>query len=304
MTARWAVGVDVGGTKIAGALVGADGVVRGRTVVPTPARDGARAVLAAMAELVRALAAGTPVVGVGVGTGGVVDAATGTVLSATDLLPGWAGTDVAGELRALTGLPVRVDNDGNALALGEHHFGAGRGLRDGVYVTVGTGIGGGIVLDGVLRRGATHSAGELGHLPVPGAEGRRCSCGATGHVEAVASGPAMTSRYREVTGEQVTDLRAIAERALAGEQAASAVLAEGGAALGAALAGLANALDPQVVVLGGGVAEIGEPFLGPVERALRSAALPGPSRVALRPALLGTDAPLAGAAVLAFEGER
>jgi glucokinase len=306
VTGRWAIGVDVGGSKIASAVVSEDGLVEGRRVVATPVGQGAAAVLAAITRQVRdalgLLPRGDLLAGLGISTGGAVDHASGIVLSATDLLPGWAGRELAADLRHQLGVAVYVDNDGNAHALGEHRFGAGRGLRDMLCVAVGTGIGGGLVLDGRIRRGASHTAGEIGHVPAVGAQERTCSCGGVGHVETVASGPAMTARYRDLSGDpDVTDLRVVARRADEGDPIATAVLADGGGSLGQVLAGLVNTLDPQAVVLAGGVADVGEKFCVPLRDSLQTSALPGPSRVAVLPAQLGGAAPLAGAGLLALE---
>jgi len=315
---RWRIGIDVGGTKIAAGLVDAYGRTRDAFAVPTPATEGAEAVLSAIAGAAHRLRAGLgsgeyesgdsgseaagggTVVGVGIGTGGVVDHRRGTVVSATGLLHGWAGTPVADALSARLGLPVGVDNDGNALALGEHRFGAGRGHEDVLYLTLGTGIGGALVLGGRLRRGAHHGAGELGHLPVDDPGPRPCSCGAYGHLEALASGPALTSLYREASGdEEVADLRVVAERAAGGDAVARAALARGAAGLGRTLAGLAATLDPEAVVVGGGAAQAGPALWEPLTAAFRDAALPAVRHTPLLPARLGTAAALIGAAQLA-----
>ena len=290
-----AIGIDVGGTKIAGGLVERDGTVAARATVPTPAADGPAAILDAIAELAGRLRV-PRVTGVGIGTGGVVDHAAGTIVSANGLLRGWTGTPVAAVLSSRLGLPVTVENDGNALALGELRFGAARGLDSALCVAVGTGVGGGVIAGGELLRGARHTAGEVGHMPVSGAEGLRCNCGRTGHLEAVASGPAMAGRH----GAGL-DLRAVAARALDGDERAVQVIEEGAAALGTAIAGLANALDPRAVIVGGGVAAIGDLYWTPLRAAVRAHALAGPE---VRPAALRTDASIAGAAAPALAGRR
>jgi glucokinase len=293
----WRIGVDVGGTKIATGLVAPDGRIRGALTVPTPATQGPDAILDAIGGCVlrlrETLGRDEHVTGVGIGTGGVVDHTAGVIVSATGLLHGWAGTPVAQRLSTRLGLPVAVDNDGNAFALGEHLFGAGRGLSDVVYVAVGTGIGGAIVLGGRLRRSPHHTAGELGHLSCDVASSRPCSCGSPGHLEAVASGPAIVAAYGDPA---VTDLRVVTDRAAAGDTGAAAAIARGAAALGRALAGLAGAIDPEAVVLGGGVAQLGEFLWTPLAAAFRGTALPGLRDLPLLPAELGPHSAVVGAA--------
>lgn len=295
------VGADVGGTKIAAGLVGLDGRLLGSSVRPTPVAEGPTAVIEAIAGAVEALTGGGPALGVGVGTGGVIDRDRGTVYSANELLPDWAGTEVAAELGQRLQLPVAVDNDVNAFALAEQFFGAGAGRSSALYASVGTGIGGALVLGGSLHRGAHHTAGEFGHLAVPDADDRPCNCGATGHLEAVGSGPAITARFRQLGGAAVGDLRDVARSAADGDALASRALREGAAALGRALAGLANAIDPELVVLGGGVAEIGDAYWSPLREAFAAEALPGPSGTAIVPADLGSRAAVVGAAALHLE---
>ncbi len=199
--------MDIGGTKIAAAVVDDTGTVRGRQTVATPAAGGAAAVLAASLDLsCRVLdwtaAVGIDITAVGVGSAGEMDTDRGVVTYASDNLPGWAGLALADEFAAANGLPALVDNDVNTLALGESRFGAGRGFRDVLYVAVGTGIGGVLVLDGRLRRGANWAAGELCHLIAAWDGDRVCSCGRRGHLEAYASGPAMAERYAALTDQR------------------------------------------------------------------------------------------------------
>ncbi|GAA2097014.1 ROK family protein [Streptomyces albiaxialis] len=303
---RTTVGVDVGGTKIAAGLVSGDGTLLETLVRPTPAAEGPSAVLDAIAAAVRELGGRERASGLGIGTGGVVDRDRGVVLSANDLLPGWAGTRLADELRARLDLPVTADNDANVFALAEQTFGAGAGASSALYVSVGTGIGGGLAVGGRLLRGAHWTAGEFGHIAVPEAAGRPCNCGRTGHLEAVASGPAIAARFAELTGGgRGGDLREVAELAASGNAAhaheARTALAEGAGALGRALGGLVNTVDPERVVIGGGVASIGTPFWEPLTEAFAAELLPQPSGLRPLPAKLGPRAAVIGAAALLLE---
>lgn len=290
------VGLDIGGTKTAAALIGPDGDVLERRRVPTPARSGPEAVLDTAALLAADLldaAGGGPV---GVGTAGTVDPATGTVRYATDSLPGWTGTPVAHALAERLARPVLVTNDVNAAALGECWAGAGRDRTHLLLVSIGTGLGAAIIRDGRIEAGARGGAGELGHLPVPGAERLRCGCGRYGHLEAIASGSGLSGAYAVETGERVTG-RAVAERAAAGDAVARQVVDRAGTVLGAALAGLVALLDPQAVLVAGGAAGT----LMPAASAAYSAELPGGwADVPLLPAALGADAVVVGAARLAM----
>lgn len=296
-TAPLLVGVDIGGTKVAAATVTAGGVIRRRQVRPTP-RSGAAAVLQVVAELISSLELDGRADAIGVAAPGVVDARTGTVLSATDVLPGWAGAEVGTDLRKLVGRPVAVDNDVRTMALGELHDGAGAGARDALFVSVGTGIGGALALDGRLRHGSAWVAGELAHLLVPDAGGVACGCGRTDHLESVASGPAIARAYACATGRELA-LPAIVARMHGGDRLARDAVIGAATVLGRALAGLASALDVQRVVVGGGVATIGAAYLQPLAAALRAEVLPPLQRIEVAAAALGTDAPLLGAARLA-----
>ncbi|HXF62434.1 MAG TPA: ROK family protein [Caldilineaceae bacterium] len=304
----YALAIDIGGTKIAAALVNRQGSVVQRLVRPTRADLGAHAILQNVIEIGRDVVAAArrfdlPVAAVGIGSAGQVNVETGAISYASQNLPGWSGLPLADQVRDALHLEVFVDNDVNTLALGEHRFGAGRGFREALYVAVGTGVGGALVRNGDVWRGATWSAGEICHLVIDVDGTRRCSCGATGHLEAYTSGPAMVLRYRELSGSRdAPDLQSVAERARQGDGHALQAIAEGAKILGTTLAGLLNVLDPELLVVGGGVTELGRLWWRHFEDALRANPMPGPAQVTLRPAQLGSDAVLAGAAWLAFDG--
>lgn len=300
-----ALGIDIGGTKIAAALVNAAGQIVARERMGTPVNQGADAILNAAIMLGRNLRAAVPpgdeVVAVGVGAAGHIDHACGRVVYAADTLPGWGGAEVGPVLKQALNLPVVVDNDVNAMALGEQQFGAGRQFPNAVYVTVGTGVGGALILSGELWRGTHWAAGELGHLVLQYNGTRRCSCGAQGHLEAYTAGPVLVARYNERGGSDTPlDLRTVAARAAHGDRQAQQIITEGGHMLGIGLGGLLNVLDVQALIIGGGVAELGERWWAALEAALRSNPLPGPRSVALRRAGLGVDAVVIGAAWLAL----
>jgi glucokinase len=306
-TNDYALALDIGGTKIAAGLVNRSGSVVQRVVRATRAELGAPAILQTTIEagkevLDKAGRFGLPVVAIGIGSAGQVNADLGAIAYASNNLPGWSGLHLAEEVRRGLGLVTFVDNDVNALALGEHHYGAGRGFQEALYLAVGTGIGGAVVRQGSIWRGSTWSAGEICHLVIDIDGTRRCSCGAMGHLEAYTSGPAMVQRYRDFSGSPAKlDLKQVAELARQGDAHARHAIAEGATILGTALGGVLNVLDPELVVVGGGVPEIGDLWWSHLENALRANPMPGPARVALRRAALGVDAVLSGAAWLAFD---
>jgi glucokinase len=310
------LGVDIGGTKIAAAVVDPGGQLGPFARVSTPASDGPRAVLDAAIGAARTVLGeyagrdgGGPAARVqacGVGTAGTVDP-DGVISHATDALPGWAGTDVRSAFASALGVPVAVVNDVHAAAVGEQIHGAAEGRCSALVVWVGTGIGGAIVSNGTVVSGRSSTAGAVGHVPVSEhcATGgrRRCTCGGWDHLEAYASGPAITERYFRLAAEgrfTPADLRAdladIAAFARSGDQLGLSVIQEAGGALGAVLGGLANVLDPDVIVVGGGVTAIWDLLDGPVRQGLASHALPGPADVELAVSTLGPKAVLVGAA--------
>ena len=244
-----------------------------------------------------------PITAVGIGTAGVVDVERGTILSATDAITGWAGTSVAAGVRerlaaaGLGELPVHVENDVDAYAAGEAWLGAGAGAEVVLMVAVGTGVGGALVIEGRTRRGAHHVAGEIGHVPVPGAQGEPCTCGRPGHLEGVAAGPQIHRRYLAKGGDpDVPDAREVERRAAAGDRIAQGVYRDSAACLGRALAGLVTVIDPDVVVVSGGLARAGDLWWGPLRRTFAAEIIDPLASIKIIPATLGTTAPIVGAA--------
>ncbi|WP_329613228.1 ROK family protein [Streptomyces brevispora] len=299
---RPVVGLDLGGTKIAAALLDADGTVLARHSRPTPARDGATAVLDALAAAAAEVDPGRTAAALGIAAAGVIDPRTGMVTSATDSIRGWAGTALGAGLADRTGYPVACDNDVRATAGPElaalrarpHPAGTGSLL----FAAIGTGVGGAIAVDGRMLHGASGIAGHLGHLPSPEAAGLPCTCGATGHLEVIASGPGIAAHYERLTGAPVDRLETVAVRAAQGDADAVSAITTGAAAAGHVLGGLANAIGPDRVVVGGGVPRIG-PLYGDALRAAFASELMGPLRgLVPRAPLLGHDAAVLGAAAL------
>jgi glucokinase len=304
---RPVIGLDIGGTKLAAALFDAAGEITARAQAPSPSMSGPDAMVAAAAELVARLISGAARDGghgpaaLGVATAGVVDARDGSILSAVGTIQGWAGVPLQLLLEDRIGLPVVVENDVNAMALAEAGLGAGRGCASALVVAVGTGVGGALLLSGDLWRGRTGTAGEIGHMPVDaGADAERspmCSCGRRGHLEAFVAGPAIVSRYAAATGSRATlTLVDVSRASDSGDRAAASVISRAGTVLGRSLGGLVNAVDPDVVIMAGGVLALGAPFTEPLGTALRAELLPGPAAgVKVVQSQFGADAGVIGA---------
>lgn len=303
------IGVDLGGTKTSAGLVESDGTVSRRRESPTPSHAGRDAVLDAVAEVVAAVvddarAAGTVVDRIGVGAAGVIDPETGVIVSATDTIEGWRGTDLRAELSRRLGVGLDIVNDVHAHALGEHRLGAGRGRGSMLLVTVGTGIGGAYLSGGTLHAGAHWLAGHLGHIPSIEAEGILCACGRRSHLEPVASGLGIHASYLRLGGSPaLADTRALfaelAERPESKDaRAADAAIRLGALALGRALGGWLNTFDPEIVVLGGSVARQPLWWEQVLEAAAGETLLPFEGYRILPPAL-GSDSGIVGAAEVA-----
>ena len=279
---RLAIGVDIGGTKVAAGLVDEDGTILARARRLTPSTDP-EAVELTIVDVVRELRAGHEVVGVGIGAAGFVDADRARVMFAPHLA--WRNEPLRDDVAAALGdLPVIVENDANAAAWAEWRFGAAQGESRLVCVTLGTGIGGAIVLDGVVQRGRWGMAGEFGHMVVV-PDGRRCECGNRGCLEQYASGNVLGREARELAaagspvtvplvervGGDVSQLVGplITEAAMEGDPTAMELFDEVGRWLGIGLANIAAALDPGTFVIGGGVSDAGELLLGPARESFR-----------------------------------
>lgn len=270
--------VDIGGTKIAGALVGAeDGELYHRVERPTRAKESGKVVRDALAEVVEALA-GTPewagVELLGVGSAGPVDTVRGTVSPVN--IPGWRDFPVVREVRELAGgRPVVLTGDGVAMTAAEHWLGAARGFDNALCMVVSTGVGGGLVLGGALHPGPTGNAGHIGHISVD-LDGAPCACGGRGCLEGLASGTAIAGHalaagWRPAGGAGGrADAAAVAAAARAGDPLALAAFARAGQALAAGIAAAATLVELEVVVIGGGVAQAGELLFGPLRERLGS----------------------------------
>jgi glucokinase len=308
------IGIDVGGTKVLGGVVDENGMVLAKLRKDTP-RQGGKALTQTIANAVKELMTEHKVDSVGVSAAGFVSSDRKTML-ATPNIADWNDLDLDSELRSLIGFPVVIENDANAAAWGEAKFGAGRNKNHMMMLTVGTGIGGGIVVDGLLQRGAFGIAAEFGHMRVV-PEGHICGCGARGCFEQYASGKALLRHAREAINaspEVARNLLSRGDGTVAGltghmitqaaqeaDPIALAAFNTTGYWLGAGIASLSVLLDPSCVVIGGGVIDAGEILLAPTRESFEQAMPfagkhPHPVLIA---AELGNDAGLVGVADLA-----
>lgn len=304
--------IDVGGTKLAAALVGADGRVRERRQVPTPRGPdaGGEVLFAAVRGLLaQVLAAGgrPELAGVGAGCGGPMSWPAGAVSPVN--IPGWRDFPLRARLAAeFPGRPVRLHNDAVCTAVGEHWRGAARGHADALGMVVSTGVGGGLVLGGRVVDGATGNAGHLGHVVVDPA-GPRCGCGNRGCLEAVSSGTAVAGWVRaqgwQPPAGTTGTARDVAAAARAGDPVAAAAFERAGRLLGQGIAAAVTLLDVSVVAVGGGLAQAGDLIFAPLRAAYAERArLPYARAAAVLPASLGSHAGLIGAAALVLAADR
>lgn len=295
------VGVDIGGTKVAAGLVDDSGRLVRAARAMTPHGEGAEAVLSVVVDLVDQLRNTTEVLGVGIGSPGVIDPDHGVVVSATDVLPEWVGAPVRGEVTRRTGLPVVVDNDVRVMAYGEATYGASSRYGRALHVSIGTGIGGAITCNRRVEHGRHGTAGEIAHLLIPEQGHIKCGCGRFDHLESVACGPAIAAAYAARTRATPITASEIIGRMHAGDSDAAEVILQTASILGRTLAGLCTAIDVDAIVVAGGVAQAGDAFLGPVAKALQDEVLPPLRGLPVLAATLGTNAPIIGAAKLAAD---
>jgi glucokinase len=320
---QFVLGVDLGGTKISVGAMAADG--KNQHAIqsqPTLAVEGADAVVARIVSMIERTIAQTmqetgaaraDFLGVGIGSPGPLDREQGLVITTPNL--GWHNFPLRDRVANDVGLRATLDNDANCATLGEWWIGAARGARNVVGLTIGTGIGGGLILDGKLYHGSSDVAGEVGHTSID-STGRRCKCGNYGCLEAYASGPAIADRAREalsggdeslltaMVGGQLDDLTAhhVYDASMKGDPVAREVVRETARFIGTGVANLLNIFNPDVVVLAGGVAQAGEELFGPVRAEVRRRAFkPAVDACRILPGSLGGAAGVVGAVATFLE---
>ncbi len=312
---RLVLAVDLGGTQIRGALVDAQGRLSARTSTLTQAQEGVQRVLGRVVDVIgclRGKAKGEDPEAIGVGAPGPLDPWRGLIRS-TPNLPGWRDVPLRDILAEEFGLPVYLGNDANLAALAEHRFGAGKGSANLVYLTISTGIGGGVVSEGQLVHGRHGLASEPGHMVLE-REGPRCGCGKKGCLEALASGTAIAREAREalmagrpsliaeLAGGEVhrVDARLVAEAAQRGDALAQEIYQRAGFYIGLGIVNLMHLFNPEVVVLGGGVSRAGDLLLAPIREVVAERALASfQEDFSIVLSGLGDDAGLLGAAAWA-----
>lgn len=312
MTAERVLALDIGGTKLAAGVVSADGRVHSFVERPSLSDQGPDDMLDRLFDLGRdavAVAGRGEIHAVGIGCGGPLDVDRGLVQGPPNL-PGWDDVPIVERAERAYGVPARLENDGVAAAMGEYQHGAGRGAQSMVYLTVSTGVGGGVILDGRLMRGRSGNGGEIGHMVVVH-EGRPCPCGSRGCLEAYCSGTSIAARARELLEGGAKSVLAslptvtaadVSQASADGDPVATALWDETTEILGTGVASLSNLFEADVLVLGGGVTRSGDRLLLPVRKRVGELAFVfagEPSKVLLSE--LGEQVGVVGAATAAFE---
>ncbi len=292
------IGVDVGGTKILAGVVGRDGTVAAHREHSTPT-DSLDGLLDGLEAAVREIVDDS-VVAVGFGIPSQIDQRAGVALGSVNIP--LVGVPIRDVMQERLGLPVAIDNDANAAAIAEWKVGAGRGTSDLVMLTLGTGVGGGLILGGKPYRGAIGAAGEIGHIVIVH-DGAPCACGGRGHLESYVSGKAADEAARETFGP-AADAHRLVRLANEGDARAIEIVSEIGRKLGSGIASLINTFDPELVVIGGGFAAAGELLLAPAhDVVMREVLKTTRGSVRIVRAELGTSAGMIGAAMVAFEAD-
>jgi len=314
MRTSYAVGVDVGGTRIAAGLVERKGRIIKDAKCFTP-KGGPFAVVDAIIDLVEEVTTGThtsEVAGIGIGIPGQIDFQRQSIEFCTNLP--LAGVDVRSLVMSRTKQEVTIDNDGNLAAFGEARWGAAKGARDFVMITVGTGVGGGMFLSGEPYRGSRGLGGEIGHIVVD-LDGPPCPCGGTGHLESYLGRPVIAAKGREAAAtyrgsailkqakgdSNAITAEAVLRAAVAGDAAAREILLDCGVVLGRAMVGIVNVFNPQLILIGGGIGESADFMVERAAEVMRGEALAGRRDVQVAQAVLGNDAGILGAAALSFD---
>ncbi len=309
------IGIDVGGTNVKIALVDSNGKIGYSDTIPTRAEMGYEYTVNNMKQAIRDLLTETKlspkdIEGIGFGLPGQVDFKSGIVRLITNI-PGWVEIPLAKMIEDEFHIPTRIDNDVRCAALGELNFGAGKGCENLICITVGTGIGSGLIVNGKLVRGASNAAGEIGHIKLQMQDGPICGCGDTGCLEAFASGPSIvamaeeyimggkSTKYREMAnGNDITPF-IVAEAAKAGDAVARRIYTKMGEYIGIGLASVVNLLNPEKIIIGGGVAGAGDILFTPLKETLKKRAMKiAGDTVEVVPAQLGNTAGVIGASLL------
>ncbi len=314
MSKKYKIGVDVGGTNIKVALVDKTGSIVSSDTVPTRAEMGYEYTISNIIKAIQSLMKESKttkdvIEGIGFGFPGQIDCEKGVVRLAPNI-PGWVDIPIAEIVSKEFGIPVRVDNDVRCAALAELNYGAGKGTKNMICITVGTGIGSGLIVNGKLVRGASNAAGELGHIKLQMENGPICGCGDRGCLEAFASGPAIvamaeeyikggkSTKYRKLANPEITPY-IVAEAAKQGDVVAKQIFETVGTYIGIGLASVVNLLNPEKIVIGGGVADAGDLLFNPIKAALRKRAMPiQGNAVEVVHAELGNTAGVIGASLL------
>lgn len=315
MIRKFKIGVDIGGTNVKIALVDAKGIIGYSNSVPTRAEMGYQYTIDNIISTIRSSLKESNtsienILGIGFGGPGQIDSNQGIVRIFPNI-PGWINVPLAEIIQKEFNVPVKVDNDVRVATLGEFHFGAGKGCQNLVCITVGTGIGSGLIVNGQLVRGASLAAGEIGHMILQDFNGPMCGCGSTGCLEAFASGPSIvkmaneyivggkSAKFVELAGGKPITSHIVCEAALQGDQVAKRIFEIQGHYIGIALASVVNLLNPEKIIVGGGVAQAGELLLQPIRETIDKRALSVSAKaVQVVPAELGESAGVVGASLL------
>lgn len=309
-----ALAIDLGGTQLRAAMVSSAGSILSFATEPTQATQGPEAIIAQICRLLSEVLQQNPhqtPMGIGIGAPGPLDPQAGVVI-APPTLSGWNNVPLAEIIAEHFSLPVRLENDANAAALGEWHFGAGRGVQSMVFVTVSTGIGGGVITDGRILHGRRGLAAEIGHMTITN-QGERCFCGSIGCFEAVASGTALgrraTAQTKPFDGSMMRALsvdsdvsgRNVVDAARNGDALALALLEDEAHWLGIGFTNLLHLYSPDVIVMGGGISQGFDLLQERIAATIRSRAMPVYRSVPIVTAQLGHQAGLVGAASMVFQ---
>lgn len=316
MFEKFRIGVDIGGTNVKIALVNKKGEVSFPKTVPTRAEMGYEYTISNITQCIKDLMAEAKIdknslEGIGFGFPGQIDCDNGVVRILPNI-PGWIDVPIAEIMQKEFGVPVKVDNDVRCMALAESNYGAGQGCKNLICITIGTGIGSGLIINGKLVRGASNAAGEIGHIKLEMHDGLLCGCGDAGCFEAYASGPSIvamakeyvqggkSAKFRELAGSVDAITPAIvAQAAQEGDVVAKKIFERIGEYLGIGLASVVNLLNPERIVIGGGVADAGDILFEPLRKTLKDRAMPIQGEaVEVVHAKLGNTAGLIGASLL------